>query len=317
MERAHQIPDIYTYRSQMAAVAVLKVLAYFDIFQYPLTAAEIHEYMNIKGITMADLKFELENLVQRHVLKRTGTYYYFDDATCVLRREQANEYSQQLLKETLKYTKIISRFPFVRGICISGSLSKQNAHLDADVDYFIITAKNRLWICRTLLALYKKIFLLNSRKYFCINYFVDMENLAIIDKNIYTATEIAFLLPVFNSETFLQFLAENTWVSDYYPHKEIEIPEPIKGEKPTMAKKLMEGLLNNAFGNMLDNVFLRLTVLYRKLKFRGLNENEFKNNLRALKGVSKHHPHSFQERVLKAYHHKLAQMEKKFWFDLN
>ena len=79
-------------------------------------------------------------------------------------------------------TKFISKFPYVRAILLSGSISKGYMDKDSDVDYFIITQPNRLWVTRLLLMLFKKIFLFNSRKVFCINYFVDSEKLEIEEK---------------------------------------------------------------------------------------------------------------------------------------
>jgi hypothetical protein len=62
---------------------------------------------------------------------------------------------------------------------------------------FITTAKNRLWIARTLMHGLKKLtFLFNKQHYFCMNYYVDeVQQLQIREKNIYTAIEVATLMP--------------------------------------------------------------------------------------------------------------------------
>ena len=88
---------------------------------------------------------------------------------------------------------------------ISGSLSKGYYDDDGDIDFFIITSPKRLWIARTFLILYKKIFLLNSRKYFCVNYFISSNALEIEEKNIFTATELTTLLPMFGNGSFHKF----------------------------------------------------------------------------------------------------------------
>ena len=317
MERAYKIPGIYTLRDNQLPGSIFRVLAYFDVFDYPLTATEIFECSDAKGVVYSDLKKELDTLVTDGAISKTGPYYYIGYETCIKKRELANRYSEKLMLKARKYSRLISRFPFVRGVCISGSLSKNNAHENADVDYFIITAANRLWICRTLLALYKKVFLLNSRKYFCINYFVDTNNLEIIDKNIYTATEIAFLIPVYNHESFFSFLAANTWVGKYYPEKKIEVSSKLKKGKAGKMKRAIEYFLNNRAGNFIDNAFLKLTVIYRHLKFRNLPDDEFRDKLRAMKGVSKHHPNCFQKKVLKKYQDNLIRLEAKYGLGLN
>ncbi len=90
-------------------------------------------------------------------------------------------------------------------------------HEDGDIDFFIITKADRLWICRTLLVLYKKVFLLNSRKYFCVNYFVDENNLKIKDKNMFTAIEVKHLLSVYNPELIGHFKEINNWTNEFIP----------------------------------------------------------------------------------------------------
>src|SRR4029453_8923510 len=97
---------------------------------------------------------------------------------------------------------LIASFPYVRCVCISGSLSKKYFDDTTDIDFFVITKPGRLWVCRTFLILFKKLFLLNSKKYFCINYFIDSDNLEIPDQNIFTATELTTLIPMHDYELY-------------------------------------------------------------------------------------------------------------------
>ena len=73
------------------------------------------------------------------------------------------------MPKAIKRAKFISKFPYIENVSISGALSKNYYNNDGDIDFFLITQPNRLWIARTLLIIYKKMFLLNSRKYFCVN----------------------------------------------------------------------------------------------------------------------------------------------------
>jgi hypothetical protein len=309
MIQVYNSGEVDILKNEKVQRSVLRALAYFDIFNYPLMAPEIQEYCDLETSDFRTLKFELEYLVGSGRIKNYGAYYYLKDETCILRRDHVNKYSKRLMLKALKYSRIISRFPFVRCVCISGSLSKKSADENADVDYFIITEKNRLWICRTLLALYKKIFLLNSSKYFCINYFVDTNNLEIVDKNIFTATEIAFLVPVFHYENFFRFLASNTWFNRYYARKKIEVHTVKENDRDVFLKRAFEFLINNRFGDFLDDICLKLNILYRKSKFKGMNSDEFRDKMRAWKGVSKHHPNSFQDGVLSKFQKNLARLE--------
>jgi predicted nucleotidyltransferase len=47
------------------------------------------------------------------------------------------------IKKAKAVAKFLSWFPYIRGIAISGSLSKNFADENSDLDFFIITAANR------------------------------------------------------------------------------------------------------------------------------------------------------------------------------
>jgi predicted nucleotidyltransferase len=108
--------------------------------------------------------------------------------------------------------RLLIKFPFVRGVGISGSLSKNFADDKSDIDLFIITEKDRLWIARTLMHCFKKLtFLANRQHHYCMNYYVDEQQLQIAEKNIYTAIEVDTLIPLEGDVVFEQFYTANTW----------------------------------------------------------------------------------------------------------
>jgi hypothetical protein len=204
---------------------------------------------------------ELDRLITDNLCFKSNNGFYSLQAKVEelerLRLEKEKR-AQKYFKKLPFYSKLISRFPFVKGIAISGSLSKNVMHDDGDIDYFIITSKGRLWICRTLLILFKKIFLLNSRKYFCVNYFVDEENISIKDKNIFTAIEVAFLLPVYNAAVFKNFREVNSWTQEFIPSTQECIKFDVF-EGDSLGKKWIESPLKAKWADRLDLFLMRLT----------------------------------------------------------
>ncbi|HNG85244.1 MAG TPA: nucleotidyltransferase domain-containing protein [Bacteroidia bacterium] len=200
-----------------------------------------------------------------------------------------------------KYAKLLATFPFVRGIAVSGSLSKGVMNPDGDIDYFIITKPGRLWICRTLMILFKKLFLFNSKKYFCVNYFVDENNLQIRDKNIFTATEFVHLIPVFEHSCILNvFLFQNNWVHKYYPN----LPDWNRNylvQCNIKLKNAFEFLLKTSVFNPLEKLCHHITLYYWRKKFPNFKKEKFHLTMRSTKGISKHHPSDFQTKVLRAF----------------
>ena len=171
--------------------AIIRTLLYFDIFNHPLTKEELVELNSIRQ-SQEEFDRDLEDLLSLKIIGFDSGYYF-------LGAYQSNIKERlDRLDRSGKYQKIahfvsrrISGFPFVRAVMVTGSLSKKATSLKDDIDFFIITEPGRLWLCKTLLMLCKKIFLLNSKKYFCINYFIDSVHLEIPEKNIFTAIELA------------------------------------------------------------------------------------------------------------------------------
>lgn len=298
------------------ASSALKVLLYYDLFRYPLTAAEIRYHCRVQHGNEQQITDCLHALQeQQYIYQYEGFYLLKDEPHLVQRRKKGNELAHRMLLKAADRSALIARFPYVRSVCVSGSLSKDYFDETTDIDFFIITAPGRLWVCRSLLILYKKLLLLNSKKYFCVNYFIDSESLEIPDKNIFTATELITLLPFYNHALYAEFFSANPWVMQYYPNAGLRNGHVVK-EKESLFKKGMESLLNSALGEWLDRYFYKATVRHWKKKFPGLDAVEFEVNMRSRKDVSKHHPQGFQFRVLKHYRENCEAFEAKHGISL-
>ncbi|MFT5822397.1 MAG: hypothetical protein ACI8ZM_003653 [Crocinitomix sp.] len=288
---------------------ILKYLCYFDIFNHPLQKREL---VRLCATNEADLSQELEELKNAGHCFESDNYISIKANVKELAQErQVKEKRAEKYFDKLPfYAKLIRAFPFVKGIAISGSMSKNVMHEDGDIDYFIITDKGRLWICRTFLVVFKKIFLLNSKKYFCVNYFVDEENLFIPDENIFTAIEIQYLLPVYNHEIISQFRKENNWSAKFINDFErfIDVKE-VKGK--SWIGRFIQFIFKGKMGDRFDLYLMKFTYKKWEKKFKHFDAAKFDLTMRSNRGVSKHHPRDFQNRVLKEYAERMAKFEFK------
>lgn len=252
----------------------------------------------------------LNELVNRKlVFEFEGFYGLKDCAVSAEKRLWGNQRARDVMKIAEKKAAFIGRFPFVKGVFISGSLSKGVFLEDGDVDFFIVTQPNRLWVARTLLVFYKKVFLLNSRKYFCVNYFVDSDHLKIDEENLFTATEIITLIPMVNPDLYQDFIMENNWVNEFYPEAGLLDTNRTQGLKKKGLGRGIERLLKGKFGESLDAKFMRITLRRWQRKFGHFSEEEFELVMKTNRRVSKHHPSNFQKRVLDKYNEKLKHFE--------
>ncbi len=290
----------------MRASEVLKLLLYFDVFSHPLKEEEIRQYLGVPEKDIAKLESALQYLKSQGLVNFFEGYYFTGtDRTKVSRRKQANLYAEKRMKTALVFSRIISWFPFVRGVFLSGSISKGVMKGDDDIDFFIVTQPGRLWISRTLLILFKKIFLFNSYRNFCVNYFVDSHNLVVKEQNRYVATEIAFLLPVFNYPLYLQLLKQNSWIKAYYPI--FSQSGDLDIEKEPFFKKWVEKAIE-WFGDALDDFLFEKSKNYISHKFSAKENPHFERSFLIEKNELRFLPNSQHYVVLKSYKNKVLKV---------
>ena len=293
--------------------AVIRTLAYFEVFSYPLTQEEVFAFCPAPRATKAAVLESLQNLVEQGTAFRFGEFYQLRNETSwALNRHDYNRRADKFLPIARRMARFIAQFPFVRGVFVSGSLSKHCMRPDSDIDFFVVTAPGRLWLSRTLLVLFKKTFLFNSHKYFCVNYFVDMAHLEIEEKNLFTATESVTLLPMWGQEVYLDFCRANHWAWDRYPHLSPRPTANIPHGSRNWFKKIVEWVFSGKIGNLLDRKAMRATVGFWKRKFKSMDSDTFNLALKSRQGISKHHPLHFQQKVLERYAENLRDYGPAF-----
>jgi hypothetical protein len=290
------------------ARSMIKKLIYFDIFSHPLSPAEILDYCNYPNVRKEDGVRILHDLETKNLVKFDGGFYFLgDDSSKVPKRLAGNSLADKRMKTAVRYARLIANFPYVRAVLVSGSLSKHVMKPESDIDFFIITEPGRLWACRAFLTLFKKVILGDSYRNFCLNYFIDTQTLEIPDKNIFTATEIAFLVPMYNYRLYQQFMASNRWYRAEFPNCK-EHPENVQ-IKPFFVKRFIENLLNNRLGGWIDRKSYSIITGYWQKKFSSLDRESYALNFRSQRNVSKHHPNAFQEKVVRLYRERVAAFE--------
>jgi hypothetical protein len=290
---------------------VYSCICYFQVFHYPVFEKEILEFCD-QVITPAELRFALIGLKEMGYVTELQSYFSTDRniKEQIQKRLSSERRFQSKLKTIKRFANFISRFPFVEFVGISGSSSRGLFESDGDVDYFIITSPGKMWLCRTLLILFKKIFLLNSKKYFCLNYFIDATALEIPDRNTFVAHEIRSIAPVNNCDLFETFLAVNEWTNDFLPNRTEYKKWFLNNKKSSrFTARAIEFLLNNRFGAALDQWCFDITRNTWKKRFSDLPQEDFEHRFRSRKNVSKHHPRGFQKKVLAELQQRLFNVK--------
>ena len=145
------------------------------------------------------------------------------------------------------------------------------------------------------------------------NYFIDEHQPEIIEKNIYTATEVATLLPLYGGEAFGKFYAANEWALTFLPNHQMR-PVNARPIRPHIFPSIVEKAFNNGLGNRFDHFLMKLTARSWAIKAKKKKMNN-RGIILAL-DTSRHHakpsPVNFQHKLLRHYENKLAEVLENF-----
>jgi hypothetical protein len=213
--------------------AILQTVAYVDMYDYPLTVAEIHRYLIAVPVKLSEVEQTLNTsrLVNSRLSKK-GEYYFLDGRSEVVDiRQQRSQESEKLWPEAMYYGRLISALPYVSMVAVTGSLAVDNIDTNADIDYLIVTDVGRLWLCRAMIILLVR---QAARRgiILCPNYFLSEQALTFAERNLYAAHEIVQMVPISGLKVYRRLLEANHWVATFLPNSGT-VPRPVAN--PTKA----------------------------------------------------------------------------------
>ncbi len=289
---------------------ILRTLLYYDIWHHPLTARELFAFLPVNSMTFPEFEKLLTSIPQSARIRHHDGFYFVEGKTeaVVRQRQEKERHADRLWRMARRAGRLIRRFPFVRGVYVSGDLSKNVATGTSDIDFFIITAPGRLWITRSALILFKKVFLLNSRKFFCINYLTSSDNLAFDDRNVFTATEIATLKPLYGRALFDDYLLANSWIKKFFPNIDMTRQENANGnERPSNIQRMLESIFDLVDADALDVRLMNIMRDHWAKSYPDYDEATRQKIFRCTRMESRAYIGNFQEKILALYEHRLRE----------
>ena len=172
----------------------------------------------------------------------------------------------------------MGKIPTVKMMAVTGALAMKNATAESDIDLMIITKANTLWLTRFFVYLLLRIKNYDIRKpkqktqknKLCLNIWIDETALEWEkkDRNIYTAHEIAQIMPLVNKDrTYKRFLQANKWILDYWP-KAIS-DTTILRYNDIAKKKVRKHIISqypNIIVSIIEKLAFKMQYLYMKPK---------------------------------------------------
>lgn len=276
--------------------AVWRTLAYADGFDYPMTAVEIHRYLEGLPAALADV----QNVLTHNRQQSDPTPYHTlpGREEIIQTRRQRETHARQLWPHAINYARRIARIPFVRMVAVTGSLAVNNVAPDADIDYLIVTEHGRLWLCRALIIGVVK---LAARQgiILCPNYILSQNALHFPEQNLYTAHELSQMVPLSGLDFYWKIRRLNEWTIRFLPNA-AGLPPTAVSPQPNHSpwQKWAELPLRTAVGSWLERWEMNRKI--RKLETAVPAPNEARFTANQCKG----HFHTHQQRAIQTYRTK-------------
>ena len=289
---------------------ILRTLLYYEIWSHPLTARELFAFLPVNSMTFEQFRGRLDEYVAGDHIREYRGYYYMkgEEARIAIEREKRARFARWMWGMARLFVHVIKRCPFVRGVFVSGELSKNVAQRNSDIDFFIVTEPNRLWIARMILTVFKKTVLLNSRKFFCLNYFATSDHLRLDEENIYTAMEVATTKPLFNSDLFVRYLTANTWIKAYFPNFNLHLLDrPACNDRRSYVQWLLELPFRLFNATTLDEYCMRMMEHVWARRYPMFDAETRNRIFRCTRTESRAYVGNFQDAVLMLYRRRLKE----------
>jgi hypothetical protein len=288
--------------------AILRTLLYYDLWAHPLTAAELALFLPLRMEDGSTLEGGLQEALAAGIVHTAGGFYFpaHRDSTVAIQRARKERRAIRYWPVARLFMHLIKRCPFVRSVMVSGELSKNVWSDGGDIDFFILTAPRRLWLTRSLLVLFKKTVLFNRKKFFCLNYFATTDGLLEADRNIYVATEVAHVKPLYASRPYLQYLEHNRWIDGFFPNL---VPACLPAPRVSERRSALQGILEAALSVLpLDTLDQRLEKMWVGVwarRYAHLSDQTRQRAFTSTGTVSRAYAGDFQEKILTEYRSRL------------
>lgn len=231
--------------------SVLKTLAYFDYHNHPLSFAEICRFL-IAAEDVADPRDEevlktLENLTaEGKIGEENGFYFLAGRKDIVSRRHENYIYYLNRIFRAAKLIKILKYVPYIRSIILSGSTAAMYGDVKGDIDFFVITKPNRIWLARLFLSGVTQI--LGVRRHgdkitdrICLNHYL-VEGVSPEIK--YRPLDYASMLCLLNPGPARAMLAGLAWLKGYLAKDPGILSDSVLTQKGSkIIQPLLEGIL--------------------------------------------------------------------------
>ncbi len=194
--------------------AIINVVAFFDMFDYPVSVFELWQYNSIKCdlVEIQEILEDKGNMKSLILDSKNGFYFLKGRENIVNTRMKRYNSTDRKFKRAIKVSKIFKLIPWIKMIAISNIIGSNNLKDNSDIDFFIITENRRIWITRFFCVGITKILGLRpkggkKRDKICLSFYISedaidfkkfvLDNKSTIEKDIFFIYYLPALIPIY------------------------------------------------------------------------------------------------------------------------
>lgn len=234
---------------------VLETIAYHDLFDFPMTAQEVHRSLGLRA-RLEEAVLALDALVFEGALgRRAGLHFLAGRETIAALRHDRYDLSERKFRRVRRFFRFARHAPYLRAVFVCNTLGRSNARKESDIDLFLVAEPGRLWTARLFTTGLAALLRLRPTREvtedrLCLSFFLASDALALrghaIEGDIYLPHWLHDLFPVHDEAGIAELLQEaNSWARAALPGLLPPAPHPRRSFAPVpgAAKRAVERAL--------------------------------------------------------------------------
>ncbi len=214
--------------------SIVQTVAYFDLFDFPLTYPELFRYLwQAPATTLSEVIRQSATMPQ---LAIHNGFVMLAGRTDLV-RTRAEHYVESEIKFN-KRRRLLSFFallPGVQAIYVVNTMAYHNVHADSDIDLLIVAQPKKIWAVRFYTTVLAKFLRVRPRPghtkdALCLSFYATTDGLAKLpqlrhsDADAMEAYWLAQAFPIYDPEhTAVQFV-NSAWIKTVLPNSAIQTP---------------------------------------------------------------------------------------------
>jgi len=314
---------------------IISALAFYDMFNYPLTLVEIWRFLQEPAGEIAGESFSLGEILEaverretlrRKITKKKGLYMLRGREELYDSRLARHNQAQFRWRKARRLISILGGVPFLKMVALCNMFPIDTPSPDSDIDVVVVAKSGRIWLVRLivtfLIALTGQWRHRRVANKICLSFFLNDQHLDLKklykDKGIwheddpYLYNWVTLVAPIYNrAKTASKFWRANDWITKYQPNAYLYKPVPLRRVQPSPWalgwQSFWEMVLQGQLGDLVEKTVRWWQMEY--MKTRGDQEWLRNPNVVRSDEVLKFHEidrrehfrEEFKKQLLKAY----------------